>query len=34
MMKYVAEEGKYEEAYKKAIREQMIQLHSFLGEHV
>ena len=34
VMKFVAEEHEYQDTYKTAIREQMVQLHTFLGEHV
>ena len=34
VMKFVAEEKEYAEVYQKAIREQMVQLHTYLGEHV
>lgn len=33
VMKFVAEENEYQDSYKTAIREQMVQLHTFLGEH-
>ena len=34
VMKFVAEENDYAESYRTAIREQMVQLHTYLGEHV
>ena len=34
LMKFVAEENEYQDTYKSAIREQMAQLHTFLGEHI
>lgn len=33
LMRFVTEEKHYSDAYKKSIREQMVQLHTFLGEH-
>lgn len=34
LMKFVAEETQYQDTYKEAIRQQMVQLHTYLGEHV
>ena len=34
LMKFMAEENEYQDSYKTAIREQMVQLHTFLGEHI